>query len=155
MLYSTYFVLPWGGALELQADDDYLLSVSFSQQKVAPNQPVSSAILRQTIEQLEQFFAGKLDVFDLPLAPKGTAFQQQVWHGLQKIPFGQTWSYKDLAEAIGKPTAMRAVGNANGKNPWPIIVPCHRVVAHDGGLGGYTSGLENKKRLLDFEGVTL
>ena len=104
-------------------------------------------------KQLKAYFSGKLQRFDLPLHLEGTEFQERVWKALRRIPHGKTLSYAVLAEKVGKPKASRAVGNANGKNPLPIIVPCHRVIAHNGGLGGYTGGLEKKRFLLKLEGL--
>ena len=89
--------------------------------------------------------------FDLPLAPVGTPFQLKVWQALRAIPYGELVSYKTIAEAVGNPKAVRAVGGANGKNPIPIIVPCHRVIGSDGSLTGFGGGLETKKRLIDLE----
>ena len=110
------------------------------------------ALLLNTITQLEQYFAGKRHQFDIALdLSLGTPFQQSVWRALQQIPYGQTISYAQLAQNIGKPTAYRAVANANGKNPFSIIIPCHRVVASDGSLGGYTGGLDKKRTLLSIE----
>ncbi len=103
--------------------------------------------------QLDAYFAGQLERFDLPLAPEGTAFQQRCWQVLTEIPFGETISYGEQARRVGRPGAARAVGQANGANPLPIIIPCHRVVAADGGLGGYTGGLSIKRRLLVLEGA--
>lgn len=102
-------------------------------------------------EQLAAYFAGTLTEFDLPLALHGTPFQQKVWNELLNIPFGQTWSYGELARRIGQPTASRAVGLANGKNPVSIIVPCHRVIGANGKLVGYGGGLERKTTLLQLE----
>lgn len=101
--------------------------------------------------QLEEYFEGRRTDFDLPLAYGGTLFQRTVWAALRKIPYGQTISYAELAERIGRPTASRAVGLANGKNPISIIVPCHRVVGSSGDLTGYGGGLARKRHLLDFE----
>lgn len=101
--------------------------------------------------QLAEYLAGKRTKFDLKLAPKGTAFQQKVWKELLKIPYGQTRSYKDLAIAIGKPKAARAVGMALNKNPIPLIIPCHRVIGSNGNLTGFALGLETKKWLLEME----
>jgi methylated-DNA-[protein]-cysteine S-methyltransferase len=101
--------------------------------------------------QLQEYFAGKRTFFDIALAPKGSGFQKQVWEALQNIPYGQTRSYLDIAEAIGNPRASRAVGNANNKNPIPIIIPCHRVVLSNGKLGGYALGTKIKQDLLDLE----
>ena len=109
-------------------------------------------LIKKVFSQLDEYFAGKRKDFDLPLNLDGTDFQKNVWNELQKIPYGETISYKTLSERVkGNPKASRAVGNANGKNPVAIIVPCHRVVAHDGSLGGYSLGLEMKKKLLELE----
>ncbi|PAS30562.1 cysteine methyltransferase, partial [Vibrio cholerae] len=99
----------------------------------------------------DEYFSGQRTQFELPLAASGTAFQQSVWHALCKIPYGEIWSYQQLAEAIGNPKAVRAVGLANGKNPISIIVPCHRVVGKNGQLTGYAGGLERKAFLLELE----
>ncbi|MEO8464629.1 MAG: methylated-DNA--[protein]-cysteine S-methyltransferase [Gammaproteobacteria bacterium] len=105
--------------------------------------------------QLAEYFAGKRREFDLPLAPRGTPFQQRVWQALLAIPFGVVRTYGDVARDIGQPLAMRAVGQANGRNPLPIVIPCHRVIASDGTIGGYSSGLNVKHRLLALEGIEL
>jgi len=102
-------------------------------------------------DQLDAYFAGELTRFDVPLAPRGSEFQQRVWAALQEIPYGRTESYGELAERIGSPGSARAVGLANGKNPIGIIIPCHRVVGADGSLTGYGGGLDRKKQLLDLE----
>lgn len=104
-------------------------------------------------EQLVAYFAGRLRVFDLPLDEGGTPFQRQVWQALRAIPYGRTCSYAELAAAVGRPRACRAAGNANGRNPLPIVTPCHRVIHADGGLGGYAAGLPIKRFLLALEGV--
>jgi len=114
----------------------------------------AQAILLKTKKQLEQYFAGKRTSFDVALDLVGTEFQVQAWRALCRIPFGKTISYGQQASNIKKPKAFRAVGSANGKNPIPIIVPCHRVVASDGSLGGYSLGLKMKKQLLALEGVS-
>ena len=101
--------------------------------------------------QLEDYFAGRLTLFDLPLAPAGTEFQRRVWAGLQAIPYGQTWSYGQLAREVGKASASRAVGLANGRNPIAVVIPCHRVVGSDGSLTGYGGGLDRKRYLLGLE----
>jgi len=102
-------------------------------------------------DQLGAYFAGTLTRFTLPLAPRGSVFQQRVWAGLHDIPYGDTESYGGLAERIGSPGAARAVGLANGKNPIGIIIPCHRVVGSDGSLTGYGGGIDRKRQLLDLE----
>ena len=103
--------------------------------------------------QLREYFAGKRRAFDLPLAPSGTPFQLSVWNVLRKIPYGRTLSYLDVANAIGKPAACRAVGAANGANPLPIVVPCHRVIGANGSLTGFGGGIDVKRRLLALEGA--
>lgn len=108
-------------------------------------------VLARALHQLKRYFDGELTHFDLPLAAKGTDFQQQVWHTLTTIPYGATWSYQDIANAIGNPKAVRAVGLANGKNPISIIVPCHRVIGKNGKLTGYAGGVECKQGLLKLE----
>lgn len=113
-----------------------------------------SALTQRLKEEVENYFAGKLQEYSIPLFLDATPFQQKVWSALQQIPYGGTASYKAVAWAIGNPLASRAVGTANGANKFLIIVPCHRVVAADGGLGGYSSGLERKKWLLRHEQQT-
>lgn len=111
----------------------------------------SLALLLEAEKQLKEYFRGERKNFELPLRFQGTHFQNKVWQVLQKIPYGKTWSYQDLASKINHPKAVRAVGSANGKNPLCIIIPCHRVIRHNGDLGGYTGGIEIKQKLLDLE----
>ncbi len=113
------------------------------------------ASLKGAHEQLRAYFAAELREFDLPLNPQGTPFQLQVWESLQEIPYAHTTSYGELARKLNKPNASRAVGAANGANPIPFIIPCHRVIGADGTLTGYAGGLELKKALLELEGVIL
>jgi methylated-DNA-[protein]-cysteine S-methyltransferase len=108
-------------------------------------------VLAEAARQLRAFFAGELTTFDLPLAPAGTPFQRAVWDALRAIPFGETRSYRDVAVGLGAPSAVRAVGAANGKNPLAIVVPCHRVVGSSGALTGYAGGLARKRWLLAHE----
>ena len=107
--------------------------------------------LKKAAEQLREYLQGKRTVFDVPLAPEGTAFQKQVWEALIKIPYGETSSYGKLAQDIGRPGAARAVGMANNRNPIPVIIPCHRVIGADGSLVGYGGGLPIKEKLLALE----
>ncbi len=107
--------------------------------------------VREAARQLEAYFARRRTTFDLPLAPQGTPFQQRVWAELQKIPYGETVSYGELAKRIGQPTASRAVGAANGANPIPIIIPCHRAVGADGSMTGFGGGIALKRMLLALE----
>ena len=115
----------------------------------------SHPLLREAARQLELYFSRRLKVFGVPVVLEGTPFQQAVWRQLQKIPYGAVISYAQLAERVGARKAFRAVGGANGRNPVPIIVPCHRVINSGGGLGGYSCGLPRKRRLLELEGVEL
>jgi methylated-DNA-[protein]-cysteine S-methyltransferase len=104
--------------------------------------------------QMEEYFAGERKSFDIAMAASGTPFQEEVWEALCDIPYGATASYVEVADAIGRPAAMRAVGGANGANPIPILIPCHRVIAADGTLGGYGGGLDRKVALLEIEDAT-
>ena len=141
------------GPLTLVSEDGLLAGLFMAEHRHAPDLdlPVDKAGLPAVREQLSAYFARDLKEFDLPLAAAGTPFQQQVWAGLRTIPYGETWSYRDLAEAIGRPTAVRAVGLANGRNPVSIVVPCHRVIGANGDLTGYGGGLAAKEWLLAHE----
>ena len=108
---------------------------------------------REVLFQLKRYLEGRLMHFNCPLDFMGTPFDKKVWREVEKIPYGRARSYKEIAESIGHPKAFRAVGNANGRNPLPLIIPCHRVIGSNGGLGGYGHGLKVKKQLLDFEKV--
>lgn len=147
------------GRLKLHSDGDKLRTIEFANQhqgsvdKARGEVLQSDAVLQKSSRQLEEYFAGNRTRFDLPLDGGGTAFQRQVWHALRRIPYGTTCSYRDIAQDIDKPTAVRAVGAANGRNPLPIVVPCHRVVGADGSLTGFAGGLEAKKVLLTLEGA--
>lgn len=143
------------GELVVCEENGYITDIFFRETEKAPEGLVyrETELLREAARQLSLYAEGKLREFDLPLSPKGTDFQKRVWQKLREIPYGETRSYKQLAEAVGDPNACRAVGGANGKNPIPVIIPCHRVIGADGSLGGFTSGIENKKRLLGLEGA--
>ncbi len=136
------------GELELIANAQGLCSALFiSAEKRSSKlsyQPEPHAIIQQAAVQFTQYFAGTRQHFSLPLSPEGTAFQQQVWQALQAVTYGSTASYGDIAKAIAKPSAARAVGAANGKNPLSIVVPCHRIIASSGQLTGYAGGLDRK-----------
>jgi len=143
------------GPLLLAGDDSGLREINFvnGRHPAAPD-PLwkqDHRAFAEVIGQLEAYFAGKLEDFDLPLAPEGTPFQQTVWKNLCDIPFGETISYGELARRIGNPNASRAVGLANGTNPIPIIIPCHRVIGSNGKLTGYGGGLPIKEKLLALE----
>ncbi|MFD7936226.1 methylated-DNA--[protein]-cysteine S-methyltransferase [Streptomyces sp. NPDC059755] len=146
------------GPLTLVADDGVLCGLYMTEQRHRPPEenfgPRDDTLFGDAEEQLEAYFAGELKEFSLEIRLHGTPFQRSVWDGLRKIPYGETRTYGELAEALGNPTASRAVGLANGRNPIGIIVPCHRVIGAGGGLTGYGGGLDRKRRLLDFEGGT-
>ncbi len=149
------------GTLVLAADAEGLRHIEFPSNRhpvdragwVPGAEGAAADILAMTSQQLREYFDGARRDFDLPLMPRGTEFQMQVWHTLATIPFGATWSYGELARAIGKPDAMRAVGAANGRNPLPIVLPCHRVIGADGSLTGFGGGLPIKEALLRLEGA--
>ncbi|GHU96079.1 methylated-DNA--protein-cysteine methyltransferase [Clostridia bacterium] len=142
------------GTLTAVADDVHLLRLEFGEKHIGgilkPNK-----ILRNTENQLKEYFSNARRKFDVPIKLCGSAFQQAAWRGLRQIPYGETVSYGELALNIGHPRAARAVGNANHNNPVSIIIPCHRVITSDGRLGGYGGGTDVKKFLLSLEGVNL
>jgi methylated-DNA-[protein]-cysteine S-methyltransferase len=142
------------GHLVLESDGDVLIGIWLPSQATTTRGDGHDAppVLKDTATQLEEYFAGERRDFDLPMALDGTPFQREVWSELQRIPYGETISYGELARRVGRPNGPRAVGQANGRNPVPIIVPCHRVVAHNG-IGGYGGGLKVKRALLAVEGV--
>jgi methylated-DNA-[protein]-cysteine S-methyltransferase len=157
-VYYTRFESPVGKLL-LAGDSKALRWVSFeSGKRAAPPQAdwkQNRAPFAEVIRQLQAYFRGELKEFDLPLTMEGTDFQLRVWNTLRAIPYGETISYAQLAGRIGNPKAVRAVGLANGSNPIPIIVPCHRVIGSDGSLTGFGGGLSTKKKLLDLENKQL
>jgi methylated-DNA-[protein]-cysteine S-methyltransferase len=142
------------GRVGLEADEDALTQVSFHARGTPGARP-RSGVLAETLRQLDAYFGKRLRRFDLPLAPRGTAFQLDVWEALRTIPYGDTWSYADLARRVGRPAAIRAVGAANGRNPIPIVIPCHRVIGSNGKLVGFGGGLPVKRWLLALEGYLL
>ena len=141
------------GPLLLAVSERGLMALEFDRGDVAAAWTESREKTAACARQLEEYFAGRRRVFDLALDLRGTDFQKRCWHELLKIPYGETRSYADIARAIGKPAAVRAVGLANGQNPIAIIVPCHRVIGSDGSLTGYGGGLETKRKLLELEGA--
>jgi methylated-DNA-[protein]-cysteine S-methyltransferase len=143
----------------LAGDEEGLKHVIFlkgeKHAEIPDNWVISKEFFRKAEKQLEAYFSGNLKSFDLKLAAKGTDFQKAVWKALCEIPYGETLTYKDIAESIGKPKAYRAVGHANNLNPIAIIVPCHRVIGSTGKLVGYASGLDIKEFLLKLEKANL
>ena len=137
------------GKLLITYDDEFIFGLHFDREQ---NQEYKlNSIIKSCINQLDQYFAGSLKEFDLPLKPMGTDFQKATWAALQGIPYGETVSYGQIAMAIGKPKAPRAVGGANNKNPISIIIPCHRVIGASGAMVGYGGGMERKIWLLEHE----
>lgn len=152
--FFTWYESPIGQLL-LAGSGAALNYVSFSSGRHAvaidPEWRENGSVFDGVVDQLREYFAGERKTFSLTLIPEGTEFQRAVWSELRNIPYGETISYKELAERIGRPKAVRAVGAANGANPIPIIIPCHRVIGNDGSLTGFGGGLPLKKRLLDLE----
>ncbi len=147
--YKTTIETPVG-YLELSTDDEFLLSVSFAQSK-HPSSDYQPVILKESVLQINEYFNGLRKDFKLNLQPLGTDFQQKVWTEVKKVAFGDTASYLDIAIETGSKNNTRAVGLANGKNPIPIVIPCHRIIGTNGKLTGYAGGLERKKWLLQHE----
>ena len=144
-------------ALTIFADDTHITGLYFEDPKYPPRGDAkkgTNKVIDEARRQLDQYFAGKLRKFDLPLKPEGTEFQLKVWKALRRIPYGVTQSYGELAAEIGSPAASRAVGAANGRNPIPVIVPCHRVIGANGSLTGFGGGMGRKQFLLELEGRT-
>ena len=142
------------GPLTLTSDGAALTGIYFAQSKHGepPAGPIGTdRIIEATKKQLDSYFAGKRKTFAVPLMLRGTAFQTRVWSALTKIPYGETKSYSAIAAVIGSPKAVRAVGAANGRNPIPIIIPCHRVIGANGSLTGFGGGMDRKELLLDLE----
>ena len=146
------------GTLYIICDDQSLKAIEFSKTWLkfkktpfAKMEQKTTALTKKIIQQLEQYFAKKRHSFELPLAPEGTDFQKKAWKALQTIPYGKTVSYQQQAIKAGNKAAVRAIGGANGRNPIPIIIPCHRVIGKSGKLVGYTGGLSIKEKLLSLE----
>jgi methylated-DNA-[protein]-cysteine S-methyltransferase len=145
------------GRILIAGDDDAICAIRFERD----NEPDAGWIagmnkpIREASRQLQLYFAGKLHDFALPLRPEGTTFQRTVWRALQDIPYGETISYGELARRVGNPSASRAVGAANGANPIPIVIPCHRVIGANGKLTGFGGGLPIKQRLLGLEAAQM
>jgi len=154
MMLYTHIASPVG-ALLLVMDGAGLRQIVFAKNgqpaEPQPDWQEDSAAFQEVTTQLKSYFAARLKTFDLPLSPEGTPFQQLVWGELLKIPYGETISYGELARRIGNPKASRAVGLANGSNPIPIVIPCHRVIGSNGKLTGYGGGLPIKEKLLALE----
>jgi len=150
MIWHAYAPAPIGNLL-LIADEEGLLRIEFPPASPPDEVSLDEERLMPVIRQIGEFFAGRRKTFDVRIALRGTAFQLEVWRALLCIPYGETRSYAEIAKSIGRPTATRAVGAANGANPVPIIVPCHRVIGSYGSLTGFGGGIDVKRWLLNFE----
>ena len=151
-MFCYYYNTP-AGKLQIVADSEYITGITFCEKKMKSVVEKETPLIRKMYEQLEEYFDGQRKIFDIPVKATGTAFQKSVWEALQKIPYGETRSYKQIAEMIGKPAACRAVGMANNRNPVSIVIPCHRVVGANGDLVGYAGGLDVKIKLLELERI--
>ena len=141
------------GILQISEDDGKITKIYPYQKESDPTVDMQhSELLKDACRQLDEYFQGKRKEFDLPLAYTGTPFQESVWRELQRIPYGETRSYEDIAVKIGNPKAVRAVGQANNKNPILLLIPCHRVIHKNGDISGFACGIETKKYLLELEG---
>ena len=153
-MYYTYATSPIGQLL-LAGSADALQVIGFPHGDKARRADIGweryDEPFKKTARQLNEYFAGDRQEFELDLAPDGTTFQVEVLEALRGIPYGETCTYRDIAVAVGRPTAVRAVGNANGRNPLPIVIPCHRVIGSDGSLTGFGGGIEAKRYLLELE----
>ncbi|MGE5352527.1 MAG: methylated-DNA--[protein]-cysteine S-methyltransferase [Acidobacteriota bacterium] len=147
---EAYYISPFG-CLKIKASDEALLAVDFIEEGEYTSGS-SHPVLKETIRQLDEYFKHKRNIFEIRLETEGTPFQKRVWNELLKIPFGSTISYLELARRLGDEKVIRAAGTANGKNPIPIIIPCHRVIGSNGKLVGYAGGLHIKEWLLRHEG---
>jgi methylated-DNA-[protein]-cysteine S-methyltransferase len=156
MTHTTVALQTSVGTLLLRGTDEHLTHLTLPNAVgSAPDDYGESPVVHHAAEQVREYLAGSRRHFDIPMDPPGTAFQRQVWDALSTIPFGETLSYGQIAAEIGRPGASRAVGQANGRNPIAIIIPCHRVIAGGGRIGGYGGGLDLKRTLLALEGVQL
>ena len=156
-MYAFYYH-PIIGNLRIQEEDGYIVEIKFisEDEKIMfvredNEKQQTSELLKNAVAQLDEYFRGGRKEFDLPVKPRGTEFMIDVYKALMEVPYGETASYKDIAKKVGREKAYRAVGNANNKNCIPIIIPCHRIIGHDGRLVGYEGGLNLKEALLSLE----
>ena len=153
-MFYTIFESKLIGQILLYGSKSELFGLDFYKNNpIHKNWIEDKTVFKDVIYQLEKYFNKELRIFDIPLKLNGTPFQKKVFSELLKIPYGSTISYQELAKRVDNPKASRAVGNANGKNPIAIIVPCHRVISKDGSIGGFSGGLDIKRKLLELEGI--
>jgi methylated-DNA-[protein]-cysteine S-methyltransferase len=153
MMNVTYIETPVG-FLKAEEQNGFLTELDFTRSKNAEACSNGSAVLNETERQLREYFSGERKSFDLPLRAEGTDFQKAVWNALREIPYGEAKTYGQVAAAVGRPGAARAVGSACHDNPIAVVIPCHRVLGSSGKLTGYGGGLDKKELLLDLEGVS-
>lgn len=140
------------GKIGIGEEDGYITNIYLTPETFPRNVKVfESDVIKEAGRQLKAYFSGDLVEFNLPLRPEGTEFMKKVWNALCSIPYGETASYKDIAVKVNSPKGYRAVGNANNKNPLPIVIPCHRIIGTDGKLVGYAGGMDMKEKLLNLE----
>lgn len=149
-IVKRYYQNTKGGLILICGNEQAIFSLEFLKSKPDFENDTSYALGKKACTQLQEYFSGERQQFDISCAPQGTPFQKRVWLALQKIPYGQLWTYKDLAELVECPKGYQAIGQANGKNPIPIIIPCHRVVAKNG-PGGFSAGMKMKYFLIKTE----
>lgn len=149
-LYQVSYSTPCGPLYAI-LNDEALWSLSWRKSNDFPLVNKITPLIKKVRVLLQHFFKGQDVIWDLPLVPRGTAFQRKVWETLQTIPWGQTRTYKDIACILNKPKSFRAIGQANGANPWCVLYPCHRIVSSDGSIGGYNGGVAVKAKLLRWE----
>ena len=148
---ATFFVYPTPlGRVSIASDGSAIIRVAFGAQQLEGSYRAST-LTNEVANQLQEYLAGKRSSFDVPLAPRGSAFQLKVWDALSTIPYGQTRTYREVAAMVGNPSALRAVGGANNKNPLPLLLPCHRVIGAHGDPVGYVADLKIKRFLLELE----
>lgn len=150
-MINYYFYETIIGYLTISADEQGITDVSFGKRNPVHAVCQETPVIKQAVSELQEYFEGRRQEFTVPLHPQGTDFQLRVWQVLRTIPYGKTWSYKQVATAAGNPNASRAVGMANNRNPIAIIIPCHRVIGANGRLVGYAGGLDVKEKLLQIE----
>jgi methylated-DNA-[protein]-cysteine S-methyltransferase len=150
LLRYTYVDTPIGAIL-IAGDSESIVAIHFAGAKPKPDWIRDDDAFPEACGQLRAYFAGEMQTFSLPLAPQGTEFQMSVWRALQQIPYGETTTYSTIANRIGRPAAIRAVGAANGANPIPIVIPCHRVIGSNGSMTGFGGGIDVKRKLLALE----
>ncbi|OGO79496.1 MAG: cysteine methyltransferase [Clostridiales bacterium GWB2_37_7] len=151
-MYKAYYDSPIG-IVEIVSDEDSIIELSFVEEAGNNDLLAAPQVLKSALKQIEEYFQGKRNIFDIKLKATGTKFQQKVWQRLAEVPYGETACYKDIAAAVGNSNACRAVGGANNKNKIAIVIPCHRIVGSDGSMTGYAGGLWRKEWLLQHEKV--